>query len=76
MYNLSQIPLNVVCIVREVQEGDLGSRLLDMGLVPGTELVRVLSAPGGDPLAFTVNGDYILGLRVYEAEAVAVYFPT
>lgn len=47
-----------------------------MGLVPGTELVRVLSAPGGDPLAFTVNGDYILGLRVYEAEAVTVYLPT
>ena len=76
MYKLNQIPLNTQCTVLEVEESPLGDRLLDMGLVPGTPVERVLSAPGGDPIAVLVHGDYLLGIRRDEAEAVTVYFET
>lgn len=73
MYRLSQIPMNVPCVVHEIQEGNLGYRLLSMGLVPGTEVTKVLRSPGGDPMGFSVNGDFIIGLRTDEAELVTVY---
>lgn len=76
MYKLNQVPLNSQCTVLEVEDSPLGDRLLDMGLVPGTPVERILTAPGGDPMAVLVNEDYVLGLRTDEAELVTVYFET
>lgn len=75
MYNLSQVPLNTPCIVQEVLEESPGLRLMEMGLVPGTEVQRILDAPSGDPIAILVDNSFILGLRKGEAEVVTVYFP-
>jgi ferrous iron transport protein A len=75
MYNLSQVPLNTPCIVQEVSEESPGLRLMEMGLVPGTEVQRILDAPSGDPIAILVDNSFILGLRKGEAEVVTVYFP-
>lgn len=76
MYNLSQIPLNTPCVVQEVSEKTPGLRLMEMGLVPGTEVMRILDAPSGDPVAILVDNSFILGLRKGEAELVTVYFNT
>ena len=76
MINLSQVPLNIPCIIQGVAEESPGLRLMEMGLIPGTEVVRVLSAPAGDPIAVLVGNSFILGLRKDEAELVTVYFST
>ena len=46
-------------------------RLLDMGLVKGTEIVVVRRAPLGDPVEFLLKG-YNLSLRAEEAEYIHV----
>jgi Fe2+ transport system protein FeoA len=42
-----------------------------MGCVPGTEIMKLYAAPGGDPIAFRIDS-YILGLRKSEAENIFV----
>lgn len=50
------------------------SRLLELGLVPGTVVELVRFAPLGDPLELKVRG-YHLTLRRHEAEQVWVQKP-
>ena len=50
-------------------DDDVGVRLLEMGLIPGT-VVRLLGvAPLGDPLEFEVRG-YRLSVRKSEAQRI------
>ena len=76
MYKLNQVPLNSECVVHEVEEEGVGLRLMEMGLVPGTPVKRILNAPGGDPIAVLIDNSSLLGLRRDEAELVTVYFTT
>ncbi|MEE9384687.1 MAG: FeoA family protein [Nannocystaceae bacterium] len=46
-------------------------RLLEMGLVPGTEITLIKRAPFGDPLEFRIRG-YHLSLRRSEARLVRI----
>jgi ferrous iron transport protein A len=46
-------------------------RLLEFGLLPGTEVTVTGSAPFGDPLTLTARGSY-LSLRASEARCVSV----
>jgi ferrous iron transport protein A len=46
-------------------------RLLEMGLVPGTQVTRVGSGPLGDPLEFELLG-FSLSLRKAESRRVEV----
>ena len=52
-------------------EGELNQKLAEMGCVPGTEIVKLYSAPSGDPVAFRIDS-YVLGLRLSEAEQIVV----
>jgi len=52
-------------------QGPARRRMLDMGLVPGTEVKVVRVAPFGDPIEFQVKG-YSLSLRKTEARNVIV----
>lgn len=38
---------------------DVSRRLMELGFVPGSEVVAALSAPGGDPRVFRVDGSEI-----------------
>jgi Fe2+ transport system protein FeoA len=69
---LSELPIGRKAVVRAVEgEGTVHRRLMEMGVVPGT-LVRVIkSAPFGDPIEVRVMG-YNLALRKSEAAAVSV----
>lgn len=76
MYKLNQVPLNTECVVQGVEVEGVGLRLMEMGLVPGTQVKRILNAPGGDPIAILIDNSSLLGLRRDEAELVTVYFTT
>lgn len=46
-------------------------RMLDLGLVPGTEVRVVRPAPGGDPVAYRIRGA-VVALRRQQAEQIRV----
>lgn len=52
-------------------DDDISLRLMEMGLVPGTDVRVVSVAPLGDPLEIELRG-YRLSLRRNEAERVEV----
>lgn len=58
-------------IMRITGAGATRRRMLDMGLVKGTEITVVRRAPLGDPVEFLLKG-YNLSLRREEAEKVHV----
>jgi ferrous iron transport protein A len=58
-------------ISRVEAEGELGRRLRDMGLVPGTEVAIVGRAPLKDPVALRLR-DFTLTLRNNEADHILV----
>jgi len=73
----------VVKKLSELEPGDKGvvtmirgskasrRRILDMGIVKGSEVKVIRRAPLGDPVEFEVK-DYNLSLRKHEAEQVYV----
>jgi ferrous iron transport protein A len=52
-------------------DGPQVQRLMQLGLLDGTEIEMVRRAPAGDPLEFRVRGD-TLCLRAAEARAITV----
>lgn len=52
-------------------EGKIKSRLFDMGITPGAEIMMRKKAPLGDPIEVTVRG-YELTLRKTEASFVVM----
>jgi ferrous iron transport protein A len=58
-------------IVAIKAQGELGRRIRDMGLVPGTQIQVVGRAPLKDPVALRVK-DFTLSLRNNEADYIQV----
>ncbi|QGP93934.1 FeoA domain protein [Neomoorella glycerini] len=58
-------------VIKIAAKGELRRRLLDMGVVPGTEVAIAGVAPLGDPIEVKVKG-YHLSLRKKEAAAILV----
>lgn len=58
-------------VVRVGGKGAVKRRMMDMGLVPGSEIRVVRIAPFGDPIEFNVKG-YSLSLRKSEAKDIIV----
>ena len=52
-------------------EGSLRSRLLDMGITPGTNITVKKVAPMGDPIELLLRG-YSLTIRLEDAEKITV----
>ena len=52
-------------------EGALRLRLLDMGLIPGTEVLLQKVAPMGDPIQIRVRG-YDLTIRLDDARKITL----
>lgn len=70
--SLRSLDVDDVAIIREVRaEGDLGRRIRDMGLVPGTEIQVKGRAPLKDPVALRLR-DFTLTLRNNEADWITV----
>ncbi len=74
---IEQIPLSDLkkgqqgIIVHVGGKGAVKGRMMDMGIVPGSEISLVRVAPFGDPLEFSIKG-YSLSLRKSEAEKITV----
>lgn len=70
--NLSQLPLNKNGIIDKIEcDEGIKRRLLDMGLVKGTNIVPILISPSGDPRAFLVRGT-IIAIRKEDAEDIKI----
>jgi ferrous iron transport protein A len=69
---LSELAVGASAVVREFpKSGAAFVRLREMGLLSGTRVTLVRTAPLGDPLEIKVRG-YHLSLRKSEAEHVIV----
>ncbi len=53
--------------------GALGQKLMNMGFVPGTEVLMVRNAPLRDPIEIEIHG-YLVTLRQTEAALIQVEF--
>lgn len=58
-------------IVAVPTRGPFRQRLLAMGIIPGTEIEVIRTAPMGDPIEYLVKG-YHLSLRKDEARYITV----
>ncbi len=68
--SMREMLVNQRGVIRSVKvAGELGRRIRDMGLVPGTEFMVVGRAPLRDPVALRIRG-YTLTLRNSEADYI------
>lgn len=63
------VPGEKACITSIIGNGSIRRRILEMGLVPGVELVMERYAPLGDPVEIKSQG-FHLSLRKEEAETI------
>ena len=69
---LKELEIGKRAVVSAVgSEGSLRQHLLDMGVIPGTEITILKYAPMGDPMEVRVQG-YSLSLRLAEAAQIQV----
>lgn len=69
---LSQLAVGASAVVKDFpKQGAAFLRLREMGLLPGTPVKLIRTAPMGDPIEIKVRG-YHLTLRKSEAENVIV----
>ena len=69
---LREIEIGKKAIITAVGgEGAFRNRLLDMGLIPRTEIMKIKVAPTGDPIQISVRG-YELTLRNEDAGFIDV----
>ena len=72
LITLSSLAVGASAVVREFpKQGVAFLRLREMGLLPGTSLTLVRTAPLGDPIEIKVRG-YNLTLRKSEADHIRV----
>ena len=70
--SLRTLQVNQRAVIRSIKaSGELGRRIRDMGLIPGTEVQVVGKAPLRDPVALRLRG-FTLTLRNNEADHIAV----
>lgn len=70
--NLAQLAVGASAVVKAFPASGVAFiRLREMGLLPGTRITLVRTAPLGDPIEIQVRG-YRLSLRKSEAECISV----
>ena len=71
---LKDVPMGEAVLVTGVSSSCRGTqrrRLLDLGVVPGTEIVPELVSAAGDPVAYRIRGA-LIGLRREQADWILV----
>ncbi len=69
---LRQMHVDQSGVIRQITaQGELGRRIRDMGLVPGTPITVIGRAPLEDPVALRLRG-FTLTLRNNEADYITV----
>ena len=60
---LDKLDINKIATISNLDcKGDLRRRLLDLGLVNGTNIIAIFKSPMGNPIAYEVRGT-IIALR-------------
>ena len=73
MTTLDKIPLNTTCQIKNLNcSGNIQRRLLDLGLIEGTNIKASFRSPLGDPTAYEVRGSTI-ALRKEDSQMIEVY---
>jgi ferrous iron transport protein A len=71
IFQLSNVETGQLVYVQGVENSDLKTKMMEMGIVKGQPLFVLFKAPFGDPIAIDVNG-YVLSLRLDEARLIRV----
>lgn len=72
--NLNDLPLNEKGFIKKINCADnIKRRLLDLGLIEGTEISPVLISPSKDPRAFYIRGSTI-AIRKEDANMIEISF--
>nr|WP_199883717.1 FeoA family protein [Massilibacillus massiliensis] len=69
--SLSEVQPGATVRIEGLENSKIKSRLMSMGLIKGTTVKVLRSAPLGDPMAVSVRS-YNLALRVADAEKIKV----
>lgn len=70
--NLTNLPIGKNARVIAVNgDSSVARRMMEMGVIPGTPVVIVKSAPFGDPIEVRIRG-YSLAMRKAEADSIEV----
>ena len=72
MITADKISKDITYKIVEISECDAKAIMVDMCCIPGTLITKLFVAPFGDPVAYLINGDYILSLRISEAKNIIV----
>jgi len=72
MITLDKIPLNTTYKIKNLNcSGNIQRRLLDLGLIKGTNIMASFRSPLGDPTAYEVRGTTI-ALREEDAGMIEI----
>ena len=70
--SLNQIPLGKRCKVTQLNStGSIRTRLQDIGLVQGTELIPLVKSCAGDPVAYLIRGT-VIAIRDKDSRSILV----
>jgi ferrous iron transport protein A len=72
MANLADLKIGEKGEIMGFTDELLSLKLLEMGCLPGTEVILTHLAPFGDPIAIRVSGSYTLSMRREEAETMLI----
>lgn len=68
---LSQLRPGQKAIIKDFDNQEIYLKLMEMGCLPGEQLVVEQRAPLGDPVSISISG-YTLSLRLNEADHILV----
>ena len=70
---LTKLRLNQTGIIKEINcKASVKRRLLDLGLIPNTDITPILESIAGDPVAYEVR-NIILAIRKEDADKITVF---
>lgn len=69
---LHHLPIGRVAkVITLIADGDTRRRMLDLGLIPDTQVEAMQKSPSGDPTAYQIRGA-VIALRSEEAAKILV----
>jgi len=71
-FNLSDVELDKPYIIKSIHvQGAMLRRLLDMGIISGTRITAIFTAPAKNPIAYLVRGT-VVALRKEDSRNITV----
>lgn len=71
MKKLSELKIGQKGVIHSISNDEVASVLMELGCLPGEQIVLENKAPFGDPIAIKISG-YKLSLRISEAQHVLI----